>query len=90
MALKLTYHASEFLFDIGKYSSILLEEFERFKERNKIVGDKFCERCLYAHMIKKAKELSIEECLIIKLKDKIGDKIGHYGYYLDCNNLITI
>ena len=41
-------------------------------------------------MIKKAKELSIEECLIIELKDKIGDKIGHYGYYLDCNNLITI
>ncbi len=90
MALKLTYHASEFLFDIGKYSSQLLEEVERFKGRNKIVGDKFCERCFYAHMIKKAKELSIEKDFIIELKEKIRDEIGHDGYYLDCDNLIKI
>jgi len=90
MALKLTYHASEFLFDIENLPSQLLEEMERFKERNKIIKERYCEKCFNAHILKKSDELCIGKDSIIKLKEKIRDEIGHDGYYLDGVELIRL
>ena len=88
MALKLTYQASEFLFDIKNLPSQLLSELERFIERNKIVGNNYCERCFRAHVIMKARELRIGKDLIIQIKENMSEEIGHNGYYLDGDKLI--
>lgn len=88
MALKLTYQASEFPFDIGNFPSQFVNEIVKFKGRNKIVGNKYCERCFMAHVIMKARELRIGNDLIIQLKENMSEEIGHNGYYLDGDKLI--
>ncbi|MBI2632085.1 hypothetical protein HYW75_03715 [Candidatus Pacearchaeota archaeon] len=90
MALKLTYPASEFLFDIKNLPSQILREMGEFKKRNRIIGEIYCKKCFNAHILKKAREYKLREDLIIKLKDNFESEIGHHGYYLDGDELIKL
>jgi hypothetical protein len=88
MIKKYKYLASEVLLEHYPISKSTKKEITLFIQRNKLVKDKFCERCLKAHLIKKAKKGIIKPEEIFSLKLECEE--GHQGYYLDADTLNKI
>lgn len=102
----LSVYESSFFLEINslperKISDVLKKEASAFKERNSIVIGGYdvktkqpihrcCPRCLKAHLIKKAEELDLDHDLRELLFSMVEFETGHYGYYMDGDELIKI
>lgn len=75
---------------VGEGAESLLKEINLFIKRNSLNEGHFCEKCLKAHILKKASEFKVSSELIKKLNSLSKVEIGHSGYYLDENNLVRI
>ena len=92
---------SEILRDLNKISQKLLKEAESFKERNSlaVIGHtieskkpihRCCPQCLKAHLLKKSEEMNSGKAIREIIIGMHSCETGHYGYYLDRDELIKI
>lgn len=89
MAIKIKTYASELLLAQLTIPDNLLYEIGEFSKRNFIVDNLCCERCLKAHLLKRAEELNLDKEIIREIKNIKGE-IGHMGYYLDENKVTRV
>lgn len=76
----------------------LIAEIEEFTERNSLaitkgvdkIAHKCCDRCLKAHILRKAEEFGLDQDSVNFLDSLIKVETGHNGYYLDEDRLIKI
>lgn len=70
----------------------LVAEADKFINRNIVENSNFecCLRCLKAHVLKKAAEMSLTDEQIYFLGNIFPGEAGHDGYYLDNEKLIKI
>lgn len=78
----------------------LINEMEEYAERNDLVNSnvyieedsihKCCPNCLKAHAFVKGRELGVNEKTMSQITNFLKGEIGHYGYYLDRDELIKI
>jgi len=67
----------------------LIAELEEFSSRN-VIEEGYCEMCLKAYALRKAKEIQLDKKAIEFLENAFDCKTGHMGYYLDENKIIKI
>jgi len=76
----------------------LIAEIESFVERNSLATlnginktwNKCCDRCLKAHIMRKAEEFGLDNGTIKYLESLMKTETGHNGYYLDEDKLIKL
>ncbi|MEK6888617.1 MAG: hypothetical protein AABW80_00755 [Nanoarchaeota archaeon] len=68
----------------------LLDQINKFRERNKIVDNVCCEHCLKAHAIHKAQEMNLSQQLTRSILENLEGNLGHNGYYMDKEELVKI
>ena len=75
-------------------SDSLISEIDSFVDRNNVITPlngmmhAVCKDCLKAHAMKKASELGLDQRSIDFIDSVLDGKFGHYGYYMDKDNLI--
>lgn len=104
MMMKKYFSATEFVFpEASKYQLLeisheIIEEIEKFSERNKIVEVatrlkdrkpvyRCCERCLKAHLLNMLREGKIKVGVIKIVNLLFNCETGHDGYYIDNDKL---
>ena len=79
---------------------VLIKDISSFMQRNNLavpsaptkeVGQPIvCERCLKAHSLKRAQELSLPRAIVNMIENRFDCPVGHDGYYIDEDELIKI
>jgi hypothetical protein len=80
----------ELLAEIGDFSerNSLIQIATRIKDKKPVCT--CCEKCLHAHIMKKAEDYGIEGGALVLLNTKLEFKMGHNGYYMDGGELVKI